>query len=47
MGQMVDDVRLAVNGLKPVYFYGRTGGIIPTPNEVLNEIKRLASGGNE
>lgn len=47
MGQMVDDVRIAVNGLKPVYFYGRTGGIIPTPNEVLNEIKRLASGGNE
>ena len=31
MGQMVDDVRLAVNGEKPVYFFGRTGGIIPSP----------------
>ncbi len=47
MGQMVDDVRLAVNGSRTVHFYGRTGGIIPTPNEVLHEIKKLASGGNE
>ncbi len=35
VGQMVEDVRLAVNGKKPTYFYGRTGGIIPTPEEVL------------
>ena len=42
MGQMVDDVRLAVNGRKPVSFFGRTGGIIPTPAEVLGEIKKLA-----
>ena len=41
MGQMVDDVRLVVNGRKPVEFYGRTGGIIPTPAEVLAQIKRL------
>jgi 2-oxoglutarate ferredoxin oxidoreductase subunit alpha len=41
-GQMVEDVRLAVNGRKPVYFYGRTGGIVPTPQEVYLEIKRLA-----
>ncbi|HET6351664.1 MAG TPA: 3-methyl-2-oxobutanoate dehydrogenase subunit VorB [Coriobacteriia bacterium] len=41
MGQMVDDVRLAVNGRVPVEFYGRTGGIIPTPAEVLAEIERL------
>lgn len=34
-GQMVEDVKLAVNGRKPVYFYGRTGGIIPTPEEIL------------
>jgi 2-oxoglutarate ferredoxin oxidoreductase subunit alpha len=44
MGQMVDDVRLAVNGRKPVHFYGRTGGIIPTPAEVLNAIKEIAGG---
>ncbi|MBO7633833.1 MAG: 3-methyl-2-oxobutanoate dehydrogenase subunit beta, partial [Lachnospiraceae bacterium] len=42
MGQMVDDVRLAVNGRRPVSFFGRTGGIIPTPAEVLGEIKKLA-----
>lgn len=44
MGQMVDDVKLAVNGRKPVHFYGRTGGIIPTPAEVLNAIKEIAGG---
>ncbi|MCK9557695.1 MAG: 3-methyl-2-oxobutanoate dehydrogenase subunit VorB [Candidatus Cloacimonetes bacterium] len=44
MGQMVDDVRLAVNGRKPVRFYGRTGGIIPTPAEVLNALKEIAGG---
>lgn len=42
MGQMVDDVRLAVNGKRPVYFYGRTGGIIPSVDEVHAEIKKLA-----
>ncbi|NLJ33665.1 MAG: 3-methyl-2-oxobutanoate dehydrogenase subunit VorB [Firmicutes bacterium] len=41
-GQMVEDVRLAVNGRRPVHFYGRTGGIIPTPQEVYEEIKKLA-----
>lgn len=44
MGQMVEDVRLAVNGKKPVYFRGRTGGIIPTPDEVLDEIKAILGG---
>ncbi|MDR0937604.1 MAG: 3-methyl-2-oxobutanoate dehydrogenase subunit VorB [Oscillospiraceae bacterium] len=41
-GQMVDDVRLAVNGKRPVKFFGRTGGVIPTPNEVLEQIRALA-----
>ena len=40
-GQMVEDVKLAVCGKKPVHFYGRMGGIVPTPDEVLKEIKRL------
>ena len=44
MGQMVDDVRLAVNGEKPVYFFGRTGGIIPAPAKVLGEIQRIMGG---
>ena len=46
MGQMVDDVRLAVNCAVPVSFFGRTGGIIPTPAEVLAEIHKL-TGGNQ
>jgi len=41
MGQMVDDIKLAINCSKPVHFYGRTGGVIPTPVEVLEEIKKL------
>ena len=34
-GQMVEDVKLAVNGKVPVEFYGRMGGIIPSPEDVL------------
>ena len=44
MGQMVDDVRLAVNGRKDVRFFGRTGGMVPTPAEVLAEIKKIKGG---
>ncbi|MBF0543668.1 MAG: 3-methyl-2-oxobutanoate dehydrogenase subunit VorB [Candidatus Riflebacteria bacterium] len=40
-GQMVDDVKLAVNGQAPVYFFGRTGGNIPSSFEILNEIDKL------
>lgn len=40
-GQMVEDVRLAVNGEKPVYFYGRTGGMVPSPEEILAEIEKI------
>ncbi|MCP4214881.1 MAG: 3-methyl-2-oxobutanoate dehydrogenase subunit VorB [bacterium] len=35
VGQMIEDIKLAVNGKKPVHYYGRTGGILPTPEEVL------------
>ena len=41
MGQMVDDVRLVVAGRRPVEFFGRTGGVIPTPVEVLDRIEDL------
>lgn len=40
-GQMVEDVKLSVNGKKPVYFYGRTGGMIPNPKEIYQEIKKI------
>ncbi len=41
-GQMLEDVRLAVNGRTPIEFYGRMGGMVPFPDEILNEILRLA-----
>lgn len=44
LGQMLEDVKLAVNGRKPVHFYGRTGGMVPTPSEILTQIKKLAGG---
>ena len=44
-GQMVEDVRLAVNGKKPVEHYGRMGGIIPTPEEVVEALERKIIGG--
>jgi 2-oxoglutarate/2-oxoacid ferredoxin oxidoreductase subunit alpha len=43
MGQMVEDVERAVQGKKPVHFYGRAGGIVPSPEEVTAEIRRLVS----
>lgn len=36
MGQMVEDVRLSVNGKKNVRFFGRTGGILVTPEDIVN-----------
>lgn len=44
MGQMVEDVRLAVNGQAPVSFYGRTGGVVPSPQAIAEEILKLAGG---
>jgi len=38
-GQMVEDVRLAVNGVSQVLFHGRTGGAVPTPTEILNVVR--------
>jgi 2-oxoglutarate ferredoxin oxidoreductase subunit alpha len=36
---MVEDVMLAVNGKLPVYHYGRMGGMIPSPDEVVENLK--------
>lgn len=38
-GQMIDDVRLAVNGKVPVEHYGRLGGIVPEPEEMVKVLK--------
>ena len=45
MGQMVNDIKLAINCKKDVYHYGRTGGMIPSPEEILAKIEEI-SGGN-
>ena len=44
-GQMVEDVRLAVNGLIPVEHWGRMGGIVPTPEEAVENLKSKIIGG--
>ena len=44
-GMMLDDVLLSSQGRVPVEFYGRMGGIMPFPDEILREIKRLHSEG--
>ncbi len=41
-GQMLEDVRLAAEGRLPIEFYGRPGGMVPFPDEVLGEIRRMA-----
>lgn len=41
-GQMLQDVQRVVAGKAPVAFYGRLGGMVPFPDEILDEIKRLA-----
>ncbi len=46
MGQMIEDIRLASSCKKPVYLCSRVGGVITTPEEVLETIKKTA-GGNE
>jgi len=40
-GQMLEDVRLSVNGKKPVDFYGEPGSIIPTPEEIAARILEI------
>ncbi len=42
MGQMVNDVKLAISCKRPVRFYGRTGGVIPKPAEILEQIRIIA-----
>jgi len=39
MGQMVEDVRLSVLGKRPVHWYGKCGGNVPTPEEVIGAVR--------
>ncbi|NPV52288.1 MAG: 3-methyl-2-oxobutanoate dehydrogenase subunit VorB [Firmicutes bacterium] len=47
MGQMVEDVKLAVLGRRPVHFYGRAGGIVPTAQEILQALEGLVRDRNK
>lgn len=40
-GQMIEDVRLAVEGRAPVAFHGRTGGMVPSPGDVVTALRHL------
>jgi 2-oxoglutarate ferredoxin oxidoreductase subunit alpha len=40
-GQMVEDVRQAIRGFAPVHFYGRMGGVVPLPDEILEQLQVL------
>lgn len=40
-GQMIEDVKLAVLGKKPIDFYGLTGGMVPSPDNVADKIKEM------
>jgi len=41
MGQMIEDVRLAGEGSRPIEFYGTAGGIVPSPDDVIDRIRAL------
>ncbi len=43
-GQMVEDVRLAINGAVPVAHFGRLGGIVPEPEEIVRALKEKLEG---
>ncbi len=42
-GQMVEDVRLSLNGARPVEFHGRCGGMVPTAGEVFDFVAGIAA----
>ncbi len=43
-GQMIDDVKIAVEGKFPVSFYGRQGGMVPTPEAIFENVKKILGG---
>lgn len=43
-GQMIDDVKIANEGRLPVDFYGRTGGMIPTPGDIMEKAIEVIGG---
>lgn len=44
MGQMIDDVKIANEGRLPIYFYGRSGGMCPEPQAIVDKVKEILGG---
>ena len=42
MGQMVEDVERSIKGVAPVHWYGKCGGDVPTPEEIIDFIRSIA-----
>ena len=40
-GQMVEDIRMAVEGRTPIHHFGRMGGMVPVPDEIVEAVKRM------
>ncbi len=47
MGQMIEDVQLALAGRAPVHFYGRVGGMMPVAKDIYQEAKKILAGGEK
>lgn len=47
LGQMHEDVRLAIGGTKPTPFYGRTGGMIPEPRDIVQKVRDILKEANK
>jgi len=41
-GQMLEDVKISINGVKPIHFHGRMGGNVPSPKEIIDKIKSIS-----
>lgn len=44
MGQMIDDVKIANEGRLPIHFYGRSGGMCPEPQAIVDKVKEILGG---
>jgi len=44
-GQMIEDVRLALEGARPIHFLSRVGGMLLTPDDVMARVERILAGG--
>jgi len=47
MGQMIEDIKLAICGKSDVYFYGRMGGMVPSYEEIIREVEKIYNKGGE